>query len=257
MTNDLISRSELLKECERRKMIEVFPDWKNGMTTSEKRAVLKYANRMRRVIESIQAVETAEMTEDEVMNSEAMFSSNTCEWETPQDFFEKLDAKYHFELDVCATPENAKCKEYIGKGLDGLEVRWYGRCWMNPPYGREIGKWVRKAYESVRKGHAELVVCLLPAGTDTAWWHEYCMRGEIQFIRGRLKFGGAKNSAPFPSALVIFSRENCVPVKTTNARWLPPRVGGYGCTCSNCNAQADNDYDYCPNCGARMGGTEG
>lgn len=141
------------------------------------------------------------------MNTDVMFSSQTCEWETPQTFFDELDAKYHFELDVCASPENAKCKEYIGKALNGLEVPWYGRCWMNPPYGREIGLWVKKAYESVRDGRAELVVCLLPARTDTAWFHDYCTRGEIQFIRKRLKFGNSKNNSPFPSMIVIFRRD--------------------------------------------------
>jgi site-specific DNA-methyltransferase (adenine-specific) len=76
---------------------------------------------------------------------------------------------------------------------------------MNPPYGREIGKWVRKAYETAQAGRQAVVVCLLPARTDTAWWHDYAMKGEIRFLRGRLKFGGSKNSAPFPSALVIFN----------------------------------------------------
>lgn len=141
------------------------------------------------------------------MNTDVMFSSQTSEWETPKDFFEKLDAQYHFNLDVCASPENAKCKEYIGKKLDGLRVQWYGRCWMNPPYGREIELWVKKAYESVRDGWAELVVCLLPACTDTRWFHGYCLKGEVQFIRGRLKFGNSRNSAPFPSMLVIFRRD--------------------------------------------------
>jgi DNA N-6-adenine-methyltransferase Dam len=74
---------------------------------------------------------------------------------------------------------------------------------MNPPYGRQITKWVRKAFEEART-NAQLVVCLLPARTDTRWWHAYCLKGEILFIRGRLKFGDAKNSAPFPSVLVIF-----------------------------------------------------
>ena len=73
---------------------------------------------------------------------------------------------------------------------------------MNPPYGREIGKWMRKAYESSLYGAT--VVCLVPARTDTAWWHDYAMKGEVEFVRGRLKFGGSKASAPFPSAIVTF-----------------------------------------------------
>lgn len=130
------------------------------------------------------------------------FSSKTSEWETPQDFFDLLNSEFHFELDVCAKPENAKCPRYFTPEEDGLKQKWTGVCWMNPPYGREIGRWVKKAYESAQEGAT--VVCLLPARTDTSWWHDYCMKGEIRFIRGRLKFGGAKHPAPFPSAVVIF-----------------------------------------------------
>ena len=83
-----------------------------------------------------------------------------------------------------------------------LKQEWFGVCWMNPPYGRDIKHWVKKAYESSLTGTT--VVCLLPARTDTAWWHDYCMKGNIEFIRGRLKFGNSKNSAPFPSAIVVF-----------------------------------------------------
>jgi len=141
------------------------------------------------------------------MNNEVMFSSKTCEWETPQAFFDALNDEFHFDLDVCATAENAKCPQYFTKEQDGLSQQWHGRCWMNPPYGREIGKWVRRAYESAMTGGCQLVCCLLPARTDTAWWHDYCMNGEIRFVRGRLKFGGSRNSAPFPSAVVIFKKE--------------------------------------------------
>lgn len=131
-----------------------------------------------------------------------MFSSKSCEWETPIAFFKALDARYHFTLDVCATRENAKCEAYFTREDDGLSQKWHGICWMNPPYGREIAKWVRKAYETSLQGGT--VVCLLPARTDTAWWHDYCMKGDILFIRGRLKFGGSANPAPFPSAVVVF-----------------------------------------------------
>jgi phage N-6-adenine-methyltransferase len=134
--------------------------------------------------------------------NDGMFTSATCEWETPQAFFDKLNDEFGFDLDACATPENAKCLRYFTKEQDGLAHEWTGRVWMNPPYGREIGKWVRKAYEEARQGAT--VVCLLPARTDTAWWHDYCAKGEVRFVRGRLKFGGSKNSAPFPSAAVIF-----------------------------------------------------
>jgi phage N-6-adenine-methyltransferase len=133
------------------------------------------------------------------MNMQVHYSSARDGWETPQDLFDTLNAEYGFTTDVCARPGNAKCLHYYTPDEDGLMQDWAGRCWMNPPYGREIGKWVRKAYES-----DALVVCLLPARTDTKWWQDYCTKGRIHFIRGRLKFGGSKNSAPFPSAIVIF-----------------------------------------------------
>ena len=132
-----------------------------------------------------------------------MYSSRTCECETPQALFDRLNAIYHFETDVCATPENAKCAKYYTKDQDGLAQEWKGVCWMNPPYGREIWKWMRKAYFSAKSGAT--VVCLVPARTDTMWWHVYAMEGDIQFLRGRLHFGGAKNGAPFPSAIVVFN----------------------------------------------------
>ena len=130
------------------------------------------------------------------------FSSKTDLWSTPDDFFKRYDNIYHFDLDVCATDENAKCEKYYTKETNGLEQNWQGVCWMNPPYGREISKWVVKAYESSLVGAT--VVCLIPARTDTKYWHDYVMKGEIEFIRGRLKFGNAKNCAPFPSAIVVF-----------------------------------------------------
>ena len=133
------------------------------------------------------------------------FSSESQEWSTPQAFFDEYNAQYRFDIDVCATPENAKCPKYYSKEDDGLAQEWRGVCWMNPPYGRGIGAWVRKAFETAESGKG-MVVCLLPARTDTSWWHDYAMKGEIVFLRGRLKFGGAKNSAPFPSAIVIFGK---------------------------------------------------
>ncbi len=133
------------------------------------------------------------------------YSSATDMWETPQAFFDAWNKEFNFDLDVCATDENAKCPLYYTKEKDGLSNRWAGTVWINPPYGKEIIKWMRKAYESARDGDAT-VVCLVPARTDTAWWHDYAMKGDITFIRGRLKFGNAKNSAPFPSAVVVFEQ---------------------------------------------------
>ena len=134
--------------------------------------------------------------------NKGMMSSNTDMWETPQALFDAYNSVYDFDIDVCAVPSNAKCERYFTPDVDWLKQDWVGTCWMNPPYGRQIGKWVRKAYEESKNG--SVIVCLLPARTDTAWFHDYCMKGKIEFLRGRLKFGGSKNSAPFPSCVVVF-----------------------------------------------------
>jgi phage N-6-adenine-methyltransferase len=136
-----------------------------------------------------------------------LFSSQSDEWETPQALYDKIDFIYNFTLDVCATAENKKCARYFDRKTDGLAQSWSGeRCWMNPPYGRKIGEWMRKAYEESLTG--ALVVCLVPARTDTAWWHNYVQGTEVTFLRGRLKFQqngkDGKSSAPFPSAIVVF-----------------------------------------------------
>jgi phage N-6-adenine-methyltransferase len=131
------------------------------------------------------------------------FSSKTDEWATPQQFFDEVDREFGFDLDACATPLNAKCERYFTRADDGLAQEWAGRVWLNPPYGRSIGDWMAKAWEASQTT-AELVVCLVPVRTDTRWWHEHAAHGEVRFLRGRLKFGDAENSAPFPSALVVF-----------------------------------------------------
>lgn len=142
------------------------------------------------------------------MNTQVMFSSATDMWATPQDFFDNLNNEFRFEIDVCATAENAKCKTFYTKEQNGLEMPWNGVCWCNPPYGREIRKWVERAYTSSVGGAT--VVMLLPARTDTKWFHEYIYgKAEIRFIKGRLKFGDSKNSAPFPSMVAVF-RPNTV-----------------------------------------------
>lgn len=138
------------------------------------------------------------------MNTEVMFSSKTDLWSTPHDLFNELNSEFGFTLDVCALPENAKCNKYYTPEIDGLKQDWNGVCWCNPPYGREIGKWVEKAYNSAEIGGA-LVVMLLPARTDTRWFHDFIYgKAEIRFIKGRIKFGNSTNSAPFPSMIVIF-----------------------------------------------------
>jgi phage N-6-adenine-methyltransferase len=133
-----------------------------------------------------------------------MFSSASDEWETPREFFDAVNAVFRFTLDVCATRDNAKCERYFTKKENGLACNWSGVCWMNPPYGREISSWVKKAYESSLYA-GTVVVCLLPVRTDTAWWHGYVIphAESVNFIRGRLRFSG-RGPAPFPSALVVF-----------------------------------------------------
>lgn len=132
-----------------------------------------------------------------------LMSSNTDEWATPWELFNELDATFHFTLDVCATPENTKCYRFFTKEQDGLKQDWGGAVvWCNPPYGREIGKWVERCAK-----HRGVAVMLVPARTDTRWWHEWIANNpcaSVRYIKGRLKFGDSKNAAPFPSAIVIF-----------------------------------------------------
>lgn len=137
----------------------------------------------------------------------ALFSSASGCWETPQDFFDVLDDEFHFSIDVAALPQNAKCSNYYTPEDNGLLQPWMGTVWCNPPYGRHVGDWVRKANdESSRNGAT--VVMLLPARTDTRWFHDYIYgKAEVRFVRGRLKFGGSVNAAPFPSMVVVFRGE--------------------------------------------------
>lgn len=134
-----------------------------------------------------------------------LFSSNTDQWATPQDFFDKLNAEFHFTLDPCASPENAKCQKYYTKEQDGLIQDWGGEIvFCNPPYGKAIKDWVRKCHEESKKPGTK-VVMLIPARTDTTYFHDYIYgQATLRFIRGRLKFGDAKQSAPFPSMIVVF-----------------------------------------------------
>lgn len=137
-----------------------------------------------------------------------MFSSKTDDWATPQDFFDKLDLEFQFTLDPCADLHNHQCARYYNREQDGLIHDWGGkRVFCNPPYGKEIAKWVQKSFEESRKKNT-LVVMLIPARTDTKYFHDFIYgKAEIRFIRGRLKFGNAKTAAPFPSMVVIFRNE--------------------------------------------------
>ena len=140
------------------------------------------------------------------MNTTVMFSSKSDLWSTPQDFFDELNEEFNFTLDPCATKDNAKCSKYFTIKEDGLKQDWQGHTvFCNPPYGRKIKYWVKKCYEESRKSNTT-VVMLIPARTDTSYFHDYIYHKakEIRFIRGRLKFGNAKNSAPFPSMVVVF-----------------------------------------------------
>ena len=141
-------------------------------------------------------------------NIDVMYMSKSNEWATPQDFFDELDKEFHFNLDPCATDENHKCERYFTKADDGLSKDWGGyRVFCNPPYGRDISKWVAKAFYEGHKDNT-IVVMLIPARTDTKYFHDYILhRAEIRFTKGRLKFHGedGKNDcAPFPSMVVIF-----------------------------------------------------
>lgn len=131
-----------------------------------------------------------------------MFSSNRDDWETPQSLFDELDKEFGFTLDPCSNHSNHKCDIHYTVEEDGLSKDWSGVVFMNPPYGREIGKWVEKAYKEYLNGVT--VVCLLPARTDTRWFHDYIYhKAEIRFIKGRVRFSN-KGPAPFPSMVVIY-----------------------------------------------------
>lgn len=122
----------------------------------------------------------------------AIFSSASVHWATPDDTYKALDAEFGFNLDPCPLSD--------APVTDGLALDWTGRrVYCNPPYGRGVGDWLAKARE------ADIAVFLLPARTDTRWWHEHAMKAnELRFLRGRLKFGGSKNSAPFPSVVLVY-----------------------------------------------------
>lgn len=138
------------------------------------------------------------------MINNGLYTSNTAEWSTPQDLFDRLNDEFHFTLDPCSTDENAKCEKHYTKDQDGLKQSWAGETvYCNPPYGREIGAWCRKCYEHFMGGGT--AVMLIPARTDTSWFHDWIYgKAEIRFIRGRLRFSNSKSYAPFPSMIVIY-----------------------------------------------------
>jgi phage N-6-adenine-methyltransferase len=139
-----------------------------------------------------------------------MMSAIRSDWTTPAQFYAMLDREFHFDLDACASPENALCDNYFTRQDESLREAciWRRRVWVNPPYGLRLGAWVEKAYRSAAIGarqYTEHVVMLLPARTDTSWFHDYCLKAEIRFLRGRLCFDdNPRKRAPFPSMIVIF-----------------------------------------------------
>lgn len=139
------------------------------------------------------------------MINKGMFTSNSIEWGTPQKLFDELNAEFHFTLDPCANEENHKCDKYFTMEDDGLSKSWEREVvFCNPPYGRALHKWVEKCYEEHIK-HNITVVMLIPARTDTSYFHDYIYHNsEIRFIRGRLKFNDGNNPAPFPSMIVVY-----------------------------------------------------
>ena len=143
------------------------------------------------------------------MINDGMFTSDKNYWETPSDFFERLNREFSFNLDVASSHENTKCERYFTELENGLEQDWRGNVFCNPPYGREISQWVKKAYDESLNNTNGVIVLLIPARTDTRYWHDYIFNkaSEIRFLKGRLKFelnGASKQPAPFPSAVVIY-----------------------------------------------------
>ena len=135
----------------------------------------------------------------------ALFAANRQDWETPKDLFDALNAEFHFTVDVCANEQNRKVRKFWTEEQDGLKQPWDSEVvWCNPPYGRSVEQWVKKAAER----SAKIAVLLLPARTDTRWFHEYIyQKAEVRFLKGRVRFVGAKYNAPFPCMIVIFKRQ--------------------------------------------------
>lgn len=141
-----------------------------------------------------------------IKTNRAVFTSTSQEWATPKVFFQALDAEFNFTLDVCASPKNAKCDRFYDAPLNGLLQSWANEtCWLNPPYGAGMDKWIQKA--ALEAAHGATVVALVPARTDTRWWHDHALKAqEIRFIKGRLRFDDGTGRATFPSVLVVWNK---------------------------------------------------
>jgi site-specific DNA-methyltransferase (adenine-specific) len=172
-------------------------------------ALKNLKNNLDNIIQDIESQKT--------FRDKLFFSSKSNEWETPDGFYNRLDARFHFTLDAASTVDNKKCENHFTFHDNALEKDWSGNIvFLNPPYGKDLKYWVKKAYEEGKKDNT-VVVVLIPARTDTKYFHEYCMKAkEIHFVKGRLKFRNAFANienvpAPFPSMVVVFDGENDVP----------------------------------------------
>jgi site-specific DNA-methyltransferase (adenine-specific) len=141
------------------------------------------------------------------MINKSLFSSASDNWSTPQDFYDLLNREFNFTLDPCASDDNHKTERYLTEKDDGLKQEWHGSVYCNPPYS-QIKEWVKKAYEESKKDYCDRVVLLVPARPDTRYWYNYVSQAyEVRFLKGRLKFGNSVNSAPFPSAVIVFDKK--------------------------------------------------
>lgn len=177
---------------------------------SKSNAVAKKADQMSVALDTAPSATAAAITLTNAKNASnhslrVLTSSNDMTWETPPEVFAGLNCEFRFTLDPCCVAETAKCKQFFTPEDDGLAQSWSGeRVFMNPPYGRDIGKWMEKAFHESRDNDA-LVVCLVPSRTDTEWWHRYATRAaDIRYYKGRVTFVGAESPAPFPVAVVVF-----------------------------------------------------
>lgn len=150
------------------------------------------------------------------------FDSIRQDWNTPKDLFKKIDEEFHFEWDLASSSDNALCSNFYTKEEDGLKQNWTGACWLNPPYGDRSSKmvdWIKKAYLDTQNNSDLTVVMLIPARTNTKWFHEYCMKSyEIKFICGRPKFGDSKHGLPQPLVLVVFKKSETTKFTTLNLK---------------------------------------
>lgn len=138
-----------------------------------------------------------------------LFSSQKQDWGTPDHVFDQLNRTYRFTLDAAASAENTKCERFIDEAQDAFKTPWTGRVWLNPPYGRALARWVERAFEQSQSEDVEHVVVLIPARTDTRYWHDFVMRShQVFLVKGRIRFEGAPASAPFPSAIVVFRKHD-------------------------------------------------